>query len=91
MQTSMIKLTRLAVQGDTTLLLTFSDGTAAHWSAADLIARDTVMTRPLADPAYFARAFIEGGALAWPNGFELSADALHQRLEADNALIRYAA
>jgi hypothetical protein len=87
----MIKLTRLAVQGDTTLLLTFSDGTAAHWSAAALIARDTVMTRPLADPAYFARAFIEGGALAWPNGFELSPDALHQRLEASGALVRDAA
>ena len=91
MQTSMIKLTRLAVQGDTTLLLTFSDGTAAQWSAAALIARDTGMTRPLADPAYFARAFIEGGALAWPNGFELSADALHQRLEASGALVRDAA
>lgn len=91
MQTSMIKLVRLTVEGDAALLLVFSDGTAAHWSAADLIARDTVMTRPLADPAYFARAFIEGGALAWPNGFELSADALHQRLKADNALIRYAA
>jgi len=49
------------------------------------------MTRPLADPAYFGRAFIEGGALAWPNGFELSADALHQRLEASGALVRDAA
>jgi hypothetical protein len=49
------------------------------------------MTRPLADPAHFARAFIEGGALAWPNGFELSADALHQRLEASGAVVRNAA
>ncbi len=68
----MINLVRLTIEGDAALLLTFSDGTTAHWSAADLIARDTVMTRPLADPAYFARAFIEGGGLAWPNGFELS-------------------
>ena len=49
------------------------------------------MTRPLADPAYFARAFIEAGALAWPNGFELSADALHRRLAANGALVRPAA
>ncbi len=49
------------------------------------------MTRPLADAAYFARAFIEGGALAWPNGFELSADALHRRLAASGALVRPAA
>ncbi len=84
----MIKIIRLTVESDATLLLVFSDGTAAHWSATDLIARDTVMTRPLADPAYFALAFIEGGALAWPNGFELSADALHRRLAASGALIR---
>jgi hypothetical protein len=79
-QTSMIKLVRVTVAGDDALQLVFSDGTAALWLVADLIARDTVMTRPLSDPAYFARAFIEGGALAWPNGFELSADSLHRRL-----------
>lgn len=91
MQTSMIKLVRLTVTGDDTLELTFSDGAEAHWSAASLIARDTVMTRPLSDPAYFARAFLGGGALAWPNGFELSADALHQRLNSGGELIRHAA
>ncbi|MCP8891862.1 DUF2442 domain-containing protein [Sphingomonas faeni] len=80
MQISMIKLVRLAMVGDDVLQLAFSDGAAALWSGADLIARDTVMTRPLADPAYFARAFIERGALAWPNGFEQSADSLHRRL-----------
>ncbi len=87
----MIGLSSIVVKGDVTFHLTFSDGTTANWSAAALIARDTVMTRPLADPAYFARAFIEGGALAWPHGFELSADALHQRLEASGALVRDAA
>ena len=91
MQTSMIKLVRLTVTGPDTLELVFSDGAAAQWSAASLIARDTVVTRPLTDPAYFARAFIEGGALAWPNGFELSADALHQKLNSIGALIRHAA
>jgi hypothetical protein len=90
-QRFVIKLVHLAISGDDTLDLVFSDGSAAHWSAADLITRDTVMTRPLADHAYFARAFIEGGALAWPNGFELSADALHQRLAAKDLLIHDAA
>lgn len=87
----MIKLTRLDIAGSDTLALTFSDGAHAIWSAAHLIARDTVMTRPLSDPAYFARAFIESGALAWPNGFELSADSLHRRLTEAGALIRAAA
>lgn len=87
----MIKLIHLRPIGDATLALGFSDGSTAHWSAADLIARDTVMMRPLADPAYFARAFIESGALAWPNGLELSADSLHRRLADSGALIRPAA
>ena len=68
----MITLTHIAPNGPATLELTFSDGSHARWSAADLIARDTPLTQPLADPAYFARAFIEAGALGWPNGLELA-------------------
>ena len=83
-----IKLIQIEPDKDATVRLSFSDGATARWSAAEYIARDTVMTRPLADPAFFARAFIESVALAWPNGFELSADALHQRLEASGALVR---
>ena len=80
MPISMIKLVGLRVIDGDRLLLVFSDGSSGEWSAAALIARDTVMTRPLSDAAYFARAFIEAGALAWPNGFELSAASLHRRL-----------
>ena len=87
----MIKLIKIKPDGDATVRLSFSDGATAHWSGDDYIARDTVMTRPLADPTFFARAFIESGALAWPNGFELSADALHRRLDAAGALVRSAA
>ena len=71
--------------------LTFSDGAWARWSAASLIDRATVLTQPLADPAYFARCFVEGGALAWPNGLELSPSALHAALEASGQLRRQAA
>ncbi|WP_088307294.1 DUF2442 domain-containing protein [Novosphingobium sp. B 225] len=79
----MIKLHHLAVTSPSELELTFSDGSHGLWSAAALIARDTVLTKPLADPAYFARAFIEAGSLAWPNGLELAGWNLHREL-ADN-------
>jgi len=46
------------------------------------------MMRPLANPAYFACASIEAGALARPNVFELSSDALHRRLTPAGKLIR---
>ncbi len=87
----MIKIVRLAMTGPTSLSLSFSDGSHATWCADDLVVRDTVMTRPLGEAGYFARAVIEGGALAWPNGFELSATSLHRRLAEAGALIRSAA
>jgi hypothetical protein len=82
----MIKLTAIALRADARLDLTFSDGSSGIWSAADLIARNTVLTRPLADPAYFARAFIEAGALAWPNGLELAPWTLQAELREGGAL-----
>lgn len=87
----MIKLVGLRVLGRARLSLAFSDGSTGEWSAAELIGRDTVMTRPLADADYFSRAFIEAGALAWPNGLELSATSLHRRLDEAGALRRQAA
>lgn len=87
----MIKLVNLKVTGPARAELGFSDGSTGHWSADELIARDTVLTRPLATPAYFARAFIEAGSLAWPNGLELSAPSLHRRLDEAGLLVRDAA
>jgi hypothetical protein len=87
----MIKLTAIRPQGDGRLELTFSDGSHGVWSAADLIARDTVLTQPLAEPGYFARAFIEAGALAWPNGLELAPWTLQDELRADGRLVAKAA
>lgn len=87
----MIKLTAIRPQGDGRLELVFSDGSHGVWSAAELIACDTVLTRPLAEPDYFGRAFIEAGALAWPNGLELAPWTLQDELRADGRLIEKAA
>ena len=83
----MIKLIAMTVNDGGQLTLTFSDGSHGLWSAAGLIGRDTELTRPLADQTYFARAFIEAGALAWPNGLELSAWGLQAELREAGALV----
>jgi hypothetical protein len=88
---SMIEPTGVTVPGDRGLALSFSDGTTGEWAADAILARDTVLTRPLGNPAYFARAFLEAGALAWPNGLEFSGHALHATLAEAGKLVRKAA
>lgn len=87
----MIELIRIRPAEDRALDLTFSDGSSGRWWADSVILRDTVLIRPLEDPAYFRRAFIESGALAWPNGLEFSAHSLHEKLDSAGSLVRKAA
>jgi len=41
------------------------------------------------DAAFFARVFVQNGVLAWPNGFDLDAIALHAEMKAAG-LLRHA-
>jgi len=87
----MIKIVSASQAGDRTLRLKFSDGSTGELDFTELVARDTVLTRPLAECAYFAKFFIELGALCWPNGLEFSARSLHERLRRSGALRQPAA
>ena len=87
----MISLVAIEPRDDTHLLLRFSDGAWGVYDFAPFIDANTVMTAPLADPRYFARHFIEAGALAWPNGFDLDPIALYREMEAAGALTHAAA
>lgn len=82
----MIKLTAVEPKGTTQLLLRFSDGAWGVYDFAPFIKAATPMTIPLSDPVFFARHFIETGALAWPNGFDLSAGSLYLSLDGVGAL-----
>lgn len=82
----MIKIVAVEPKSGTELLLRFSDGAWGVYDFARYIDAKTEMTAPLADPSFFARHFIEAGALAWPNGFDLSAESLYRRLQEKGAL-----
>ena len=82
----MIKLISVRPKSSRELLLRFSDGSWGVLDAGRYLDAATEMTRPLEDPAFFSRCFIEAGALAWPNGFDLSAQSLHDRLRDAGAL-----
>ncbi|MGB4860289.1 MAG: DUF2442 domain-containing protein [Dokdonella sp.] len=77
----MIKLIAVEPKGEERLLLRFSDGSSGIFDFAQFVEANTEMTAPLAEPDFFSRYFIEAGALAWPNGFDLSAASLQQRLD----------
>ena len=63
------------------LELEFSDGTIGTRDFESILQRTGEMIAPLKDPAYFARVFIEDGALTWPNGYDWDPIALHDEMK----------
>jgi len=80
----MVKVEKL---GGYRLRVRFSDGTEGERDFADIVAEGGEMVEPLRNPIFFARVFLEGGVLAWPNGFDLDSVALHQEMK-DLGLLR---
>jgi hypothetical protein len=61
------------------LALVFRDLSQGVFDGASYLAsRRGRLLENLRDPAYFARCFVDTGALCWPNGLELSADRLRE-------------
>lgn len=88
----MIKLASVEVRDALTIRLTFTDGRSGIWDAAPMLhSVETPLTVPLRTPEAFARAFIEGGALAWPNGLEIAPWTLHEEMDAVGLLHKAAA
>ena len=83
----MIKITSIEPRGRYCLLLRFSDGLEGERDFSALVEESGSLAKPLRDPAYFARAFTEDGTgLAWPNGLDLDAEALHDAMRSAGEL-----
>lgn len=61
--------------------LLFADGTAARVDLADIFSdgRKKPLVAEILRGNMFDKCFVENGALAWPNGFELCPDTLWER------------
>ncbi len=57
----------------------FDDGTEKNIDVSQWF--KGVVFKPMKDPKYFARFFVEGGTLAWPNGVDIAPEALYQALD----------
>jgi hypothetical protein len=74
-----IKVLNIRHAGDWKLELEFSDHTHGIFDAETyLVDRQGPLLDALRDPNYFKRAFVDAGAVCWPNGLELSAAQLRE-------------
>ncbi len=62
------------------LWLEFSNGYEGVRDLSDILAEGGGMIDPLRDPAMFGRFFVQCGVMAWPDGFDLDALALHDEM-----------
>ena len=79
------KVAQVEVQDGFVLQVTFRDGVRGTVDMKPLLVRpDLVGTvfEPLRDPAFFSRAFVDHGAVTWPNGADLAPDALRNAIVA---------
>ncbi|MGE5785616.1 MAG: DUF2442 domain-containing protein [Myxococcales bacterium] len=84
----MIKIVKATYVRDRVVALSFSDGAVGEYDFGRLHERRTSLTQSWDNLEYFRLFFIELGAIGWPNGLELSPQALHRTL-ADGGLLRY--
>jgi hypothetical protein len=90
-QDQMIDVVSVKHLGGFRLRIRFSDGSSGEHDFSSTVARDGEMVQPLKDATFFARVFVELGALAWPNGFDLDPIALHDRMAKAGELTQVAA
>jgi len=60
------------------VVVRFADGCQGRVSLAHLFERPKGLAAEILRGGAFEKCFVESGALAWPNGFELCPDALRQ-------------
>lgn len=75
------KVVKVESLGGFHLRVRFADGAAGEHDFADLVKRTGPMLEPLHDPLYFARVYLDHGALTWPNGYDMCPDTLRMKLE----------
>ena len=74
---------RAEYRGEHKIRVAFNDGVEATIDFSDWL--DGPIFEPLKDPAYFARFFIDGGTIPWPNVADVAPETPHRRAKAAEA------
>jgi hypothetical protein len=68
--------------GDYTLSVKFQDGLEGEVDMAKLVKSPNAgVFAKLADPAEFARVYVEDGVVMWPGELDLAPDAMHHQIK----------
>lgn len=84
------KITHVERLGGFCLRIEFNDGSGGMHDFSAMLREPGPMLAPLRDEAYFARVFLEFGALTWPNGFDIAPEWLRREMTAAGELKRTA-
>ena len=76
MQTDLPTVVNAEYRGGYRIHLTFNDGTAKTVDFGQWL--DGPIFEPLRDPDYFARFFLDGWTVAWPNGADIAPETLYE-------------
>ncbi len=75
------RLSALSVLPEWRLAVTFNDGSGGIVDVSALVhGPDAGVFEALRDPAFFATAYLDCGAVAWPNGADLAPDTMHKEI-----------
>lgn len=69
-------------RGEFKIRVVFNDGVESTVDFSDWLTGPVF--EPLKDPNYFARFFLEGGTVSWPNGADIAPETLHDRAKGNN-------
>lgn len=75
------RLRALRVLPEWQLAVTFNDGTSGIVDISALVNEpDAGVFEALRDPDFFATAYLDCGAVTWPNGADLAPDAMYKEI-----------
>lgn len=76
------RLRALSVLPEWQLAVTFNDGSSGIVDVSALVqGSDAGVFEALRDPAFFATAYLDCGAVTWPNGADLAPDAMYKEIQ----------